>query len=130
MSLRTRENLDGKNDAAHDYVRDMTKRTGEYIDQFTTVTDNRTAEEVMSRVPKCVVAHRMKQEQKMDISREGKAGEASEYFCFQCGQLRLSLISDKTKCMRCGSMDIVKGKCGELDKQKLKDDFNEPKDPE
>lgn len=53
MSQRIRENLDGKNDAAHDYVRRMTKLTGEHIDQFTTVKDNRTAEEVMSRVPKC-----------------------------------------------------------------------------
>lgn len=36
----------------------------EYIDPFTTVPDNRTTDEILSRVPKCVAIHRMKQEQK------------------------------------------------------------------
>ena len=69
MSLRIRENLDGKNDVARDYVRRMTKKTGEYIDQFTTVKDTRPTDEILSREPKCVVAHRMKQEQKDDPSK-------------------------------------------------------------
>ena len=66
-----------------------------------------------------------KQEKKMDISRDGNRGETTEYFCFDCRQLRLSLIEDKTKCKGCGSKNIVTGKCGELDKQKLKDKFSE-----
>jgi len=80
--------------------------------------DNRTAAEVMSRLLKCV-----QRSKKMDINREGKSGKATEYFCFDCGQLRLSLISEKTKCKSCGSLNIITGECGELDKQKLKDDF-------
>jgi len=55
MSNRIRENLDGKNNAAHDYVYSMTKLTGEYIDEHTTVKDNRTAAEITSRVPKCCI---------------------------------------------------------------------------
>ena len=33
----------------------------EYIDEFTTVHDLRTTDEILAREPKCVVAHRMKQ---------------------------------------------------------------------
>ena len=33
---------------------------GKFIDQFSTVIDRRTTEEILSRQPKCVVAHRMK----------------------------------------------------------------------
>ena len=66
----------------------------------------------------------MEQEQKMDIARGGKAGLGTEYFCYSCGHLRLSLIDDKSKCQNCGSTDIVTGEVGELDKQKLKNDFN------
>ena len=53
MSQRIRENLNRKNNAAKDYKRRMLKETGEYIDQFTTVLDNRTAAEILSRLPKC-----------------------------------------------------------------------------
>ena len=53
MSERIRERLRGQNDMARDYVESMTKQTGEYIDQFTTVVDSRTAAEIMSRKPKC-----------------------------------------------------------------------------
>lgn len=53
MSLRIQENLEGKNYDADEYVRRMTRLTGEYIDQFTTVPDRRTPEEVLSRKPKC-----------------------------------------------------------------------------
>lgn len=42
----------------------MTAKTGEYIDQFTTVPDLRTTDEILAREPKCVVEHRMKQEKK------------------------------------------------------------------
>lgn len=38
---------------AAEYSRAMTAKTGEYIDQFTTVPDLRTTEEKLSRVPKC-----------------------------------------------------------------------------
>lgn len=53
MTQRIRENLSRHNNAANDYKRLMSRQTGEYIDQFTTVDDNRTAEEVLSRLPKC-----------------------------------------------------------------------------
>lgn len=42
-----------------------------------------------------------------------------EYFCKECGQLRLSLRSEK-RCGNCGSFNIVIGKVGELDKSTLK----------
>lgn len=61
----------------------------------------------------------------MDRSIEGEAGPASECFCYDCGQLRLSLIADKSKCYGCGSTNIKTGKVGELDKQILKDKFYE-----
>lgn len=57
----------------------------------------------------------------MDISIKGEAGPASECFCYDCGQLRLSLIADKSKCYGCGSTNIKTGKVGELDKQFLKE---------
>ncbi len=60
MSLRTQENLQGKNTATDEYVRKMTELTGDYTDQFTTVPDPRTTDEILSRVPKCC----RKQEQK------------------------------------------------------------------
>ena len=63
----------------------------------------------------------------MDISFKGKSGEDTEYFCFDCGQLRLSRIKDKTKCYGCGSSNIKTGKVNELDKQKLKKEFYEPR---
>lgn len=53
MSQRINENLSRHNNAANDYVRRKSRQTGEYTDQFTTVPDNRTAEEVLSRLPKC-----------------------------------------------------------------------------
>jgi DNA-directed RNA polymerase subunit RPC12/RpoP len=56
---------------------------------------------------------------KMDISRDGKQGPATEYFCFRCRQLRLSLITDKTTCKNCGNRDLVVGPCGSLDKAAL-----------
>ncbi len=45
---------------------------------------------------------------------------ATEYFCKNCQQLRLSLNADKAKCHNCGSHNIVTGNIGELDKQSLK----------
>lgn len=50
MSLRIAENLSGHNDAANDYVRLKSRQTGEFIDQFTVVPDNRTAEEVVDQI--------------------------------------------------------------------------------
>ena len=55
MSLRIREHLNGHNANADEYVREMTERTGEYIDQFTTVPDPRTTDEILDRVPKCCI---------------------------------------------------------------------------
>lgn len=72
MSLRIREKLQGKTRDADEYVETMTHRTGEYIDQYTTVKDHRTTEQILAREPKCVVEHRMKQE------AEKKANELSK----------------------------------------------------
>ena len=48
--IRTRDDSDGRK-----YSQEMTYLTGEYIDQFTTVPDLRTTEEILSQVPKCCV---------------------------------------------------------------------------
>ena len=61
----------------------------------------------------------------MNIIKGDKAGLHTEYFCFDCGQLRLSLTEDKSKCKNCGSTNIITGEVGELDKQKLKKEYNE-----
>ncbi len=50
---------------------------------------------------------------------------ATEYFCFTCGQLRLSLNDDKTRCGNCGSVDLETGSVGELDKETLKREYEE-----
>ena len=52
MSLRIDENLSGHNDAARNYVREKTRQMGFYVDQFTTVPDNRTADEVIDQLLK------------------------------------------------------------------------------
>ena len=49
----------------------------------------------------------------------GRVGRTTEYLCFGCKQLRLSFVADKSKCMNCGSVDIIVGECGELDKEGL-----------
>lgn len=47
-----------------------------------------------------------------------------EYFCNGCGQLRLFVVGEKKRsfngCGNCGSLDVVKGQPGELDKIELK----------
>lgn len=48
------------------------------------------------------------------LIREGD----TEYFCPSCKQLRLNLAKS-TECMNCGCKDIIVGKPGELDKDKL-----------
>jgi len=47
-----------------------------------------------------------------------------EYFCNGCGQLRLKL-NHTDNCGNCGSSNIVKGKMGKLDKDKLKKQWTE-----
>lgn len=39
-----------------------------------------------------------------------------EYFCKDCGQLRLSFLNETTQCGNCKSNDIIKGDIGELNK--------------
>lgn len=46
-------------------------------------------------------------------------GNPTEYFCKRCKQLRLSCITDKSKCGNCGSTDIVHGEVGTLSKEQL-----------
>jgi DNA-directed RNA polymerase subunit RPC12/RpoP len=41
-----------------------------------------------------------------------------EYFCWHCGQLRLA-FKELWACGNCGSIDILKGVPGTLDKAKL-----------
>lgn len=41
-----------------------------------------------------------------------------EYFCWHCGQLRLS-FKELWTCGNCGSLDILKGAVGTLNKAKL-----------
>ena len=48
-----------------------------------------------------------------------------EYFCNGCGQLRLALWHRPKRCMHCGSEDINIAAAGTLDKEKLKDEFND-----
>jgi len=45
-----------------------------------------------------------------------------EYFCYECGQLRLKLNHTKG-CNNCGSLNVIKGKVGELDKDKFKEQW-------
>ena len=59
--------------------------------------------------------------------REGKQISIEfEYFCFECGQLRLSFVDENT-CGNCGSKQIRKAKIGTLNKEKLKDEFRTSK---
>ena len=68
----------------------------------------------------------------MDIKivENGKHGPATEYFCYDCGQLRLTYTDKKSICMNCGSTNIVAGKVGELDKDALKKKYNDHNDHE
>lgn len=56
--------------------------------------------------------------------------DALEYFCKDCGQLRLSFLKQTIKCAHCGSKKIIKGKPGELNKEKLKQQYKEKHMPE
>ncbi len=47
-----------------------------------------------------------------------------EYFCHSCGQLRLC-FETRASCGNCGSVDIVSGEPGELDKEALKKAYRE-----
>ena len=47
-----------------------------------------------------------------------------EYFCKDCGQIRLCFDPDQVGCKFCGSMRIIKGEMNELDKIKLKRKFH------
>lgn len=54
------------------------------------------------------------------------AGEPEfEYFCPKCLQLRLSFDPDLIVCGNCGNpiIDCIRGRVGELDKDKLKEDY-------
>jgi hypothetical protein len=47
-----------------------------------------------------------------------------EYFCKGCGQIRLCLDEKLVGCGNCGSMLLITGEPGALDKDKLKLEFN------
>lgn len=57
------------------------------------------------------------------IASKGKPGKTTEYFCFDCGQLRLSLTNDKDNCLNCGNDNIKHAEPGTLDKEALKRQF-------
>lgn len=47
-----------------------------------------------------------------------------EYFCLDCGQLRLCCSDPKRNtCGNCGSGNLIKGKIDSLNKEKLKSEF-------
>ena len=52
-------------------------------------------------------------------------GCSFEYFCNGCGQLRLSYVHNLKQCTQCTSRDLVIGRPGELDKDKLKKEYKE-----
>lgn len=53
------------------------------------------------------------------IIEGSKSDTETEYFCYDCKQLRLSLTNQKTQCGNCGSSNIITGKVGELCKENL-----------
>ncbi len=53
------------------------------------------------------------------MNKEYPSNTVTEYLCYSCKQLRLSLVIDKDNCHNCGSIDIVTGLPGELDKEIL-----------
>jgi len=68
----------GYDGGAEEYSRRMTRLTGEFIDQFTTVPDLRTTKQILSRVPKCCIGqppaptmeeYKLKPATKKDTSR-------------------------------------------------------------
>ena len=48
----------------------------------------------------------------------------TEYFCKDCGQLRLNAANSQT-CGNCGSQNLIHGSIGTLDKKSLKLAFKE-----
>jgi len=54
----------------------------------------------------------------MFVIVHGAKAEPYEYFCKVCWHLCLSFVMSD-KCANCGSTDIIKGKVGSLDKDKL-----------
>jgi len=61
---------------------------------------------------------------KIERRKHLKRGNPYEYFCWGCGDLRLSLCDDPHKtCANCGSFDIVVGRPMQLDKKALKKAF-------
>ncbi len=50
--------------------------------------------------------------------------DTKEYFCYDCGQLRLSVAKTPNCCGYCSSTNIVVGEPYELDKATLKYNFD------
>ncbi len=57
------------------------------------------------------------------MTDEMKYGKPYEYFCNGCGQIRLSYRPNTHDCANCNSSNIVRGRVGKLDKDKLKAEF-------
>jgi len=51
--------------------------------------------------------------------------EPVEYFCYDCGQLRLSIDSFDGFCKHCGSANTVSGPVDSLDKEALKKEWKD-----
>jgi len=59
-----------------------------------------------------------------DNATPDKRGNMTEYFCKVCCQLRLSLTADKSHCRNCGSVAIITGAIGSLDKPALRKQYD------
>ena len=55
------------------------------------------------------------------MSYPDETSQSREYFCNNCGQLRLSLTSITIRCGNCNSTDILIGMVGGLNKEELKE---------
>ena len=53
--------------------------------------------------------------------------EPVEYFCYGCGQLRLSVREFDGFCTNCGSSQVVVGEPNSLDKDTLKKEYKDGK---
>lgn len=51
----------------------------------------------------------------------------AEYFCKNCGQFRGTYLTNPKSCNKCGSLKIIVGKPGELNRDELKRNFADSK---
>ena len=64
----------------------------------------------------------------VELTTRDMYGDPLEYFCYSCGQLRLSFCVHTTQRGSCGSKDIRLGECGSLNKEALKAEYAKNKE--